>query len=245
MKSAVIFGPNGLLGPIWSLCLQELGFELHGFGIENHYEGTILKESNYHHLDLRFASVDDLKELIIRISPKVILFNSGVDSRPGEGKPKLEDYDLDLWRETFEVNLFGAVKLLNAISIISNPPNRVIFVGSMYATSAPIPSLYSHFGIDGQQKNPAYSASKSALLAVVRQYSSVLAKRGVLVNSISPGAIENHQDEKFREKICQRIPISRLGEPSELNAALRFLLDESNTYLVGQNIVVDGGKSLW
>jgi len=244
-KSALVFGSNGNLAEAWVSTLTDLHYEVYGFGKEEVSNSRSLKFTNYTLFDVTKNSEDQVRELIESYSADVIIYNSGIDSLPGEGKEKLNEYSLNSWREIFEVNLIGAVKVLNAISIASLPPSRVILIGSMYATSSPITHLYSHYGPNGQQKHPAYSASKSALLAAMKQYAVTLAARGTILNMLSPGAIEGKQDKFFIEKISERIPANRLGNIDDLRSALRFLSDESNKYFIGQNLIIDGGMNVW
>jgi len=244
-KIAVLVGSNGRLGPTWAECLMQNGYKVFGTGIEEVTVNDFVPAVSYRKLDLRESGTTHIAEVLCETSPQALVLNSGIDSRPGEGKANLQDYSIETWREILEVNLVGVVKVLNTTLEMKLPPKRIVIIGSMYATTAPIPELYSHYGVAGQRKHPAYSASKSAILAVVRQYAIEFVKRNVFVNLLSPGSIKSEQDLEFERKISQRIPIGRMGQASELKSALSFLLDIDNSYFVGQNLIIDGGMNLW
>lgn len=108
-----------------------------------------------------------------------------------------------------------------------------------------IGSLYSIFGRQGRL---SYSASKHALLGITRTLSIELAKYNVAVNSVSPGYImtkmttKNNSADLIRQ-LENNIPLKRLGQPEEVANLVHYLAKQSDTYLTGQNIVIDGGYS--
>jgi NAD(P)-dependent dehydrogenase (short-subunit alcohol dehydrogenase family) len=88
--------------------------------------------------------------------------------------------------------------------------------------------------------------SKSCLIGMTKTLSLELAKHGVLVNAVSPGFTKTDLTQKVLGKrgICEvegRVPMGRLGTTEEMANAVMFLCDDQNTYITGQNIVVDGG----
>jgi NAD(P)-dependent dehydrogenase (short-subunit alcohol dehydrogenase family) len=92
--------------------------------------------------------------------------------------------------------------------------------------------------------NPAaYSASKGGLLQLTRWFSTVLAP--IRVNAISPGGIERGQPEKFQQRYIQKVPLARMGSDSDMKGATLFLASDLSSYITGQNIMIDGGFSVW
>ncbi len=101
----------------------------------------------------------------------------------------------------------------------------------------------------GSQDYVAYSASKGAIVGMVRALSKRLAPN-ILVNAIAPGLIETsmiNQVVKDRgiENILDTIPLKRLGSSDEIAKVIKFLLSEDSSYITGQVINVDGGKTLF
>lgn len=245
-KSAVIIGPFGNLGPTWVEALSELDFQIHGAGLTNTKSNNTQNLETFQVLDLLSSNSSDIEKFLDDIKPDVVIINSGIDSTPGTGQAKLEDYDIDSWAKMIDVNILGAVKILNAIIRTQSKPCSVVLIGSLYSSVSPNPELYSHFneGI-GTVKHPAYATTKSALLGLMRQYASHVAKSGIRINMLSPGGIKGTQDNEFTTKFKNKTPLGRLGESRELKSALKFLIDENNTYVIGHNLVVDGGFLLW
>lgn len=115
---------------------------------------------------------------------------------------------------------------------------RIINFVSTYSIISSNPSLY-----DGTEMgNPVhYTISKAGLLGLTKYVAANIREYGVLCNSIAPHGIENNQGSQFKDNFAKRNPMSRLSTPSEVLPAIKFLLDEENTYVNGANIAVDGG----
>jgi NAD(P)-dependent dehydrogenase (short-subunit alcohol dehydrogenase family) len=116
----------------------------------------------------------------------------------------------------------------------------------MYAIVSPSPSLYSHFNSGlGSIKNPAYGASKAALISLCNQYATHFAPTGQRFNLLTLGGIAGSQDEEFKEKFNRKVPMQRMGNPDELGGALVFLLSSASSYMTGHNLILDGGFTKW
>jgi NAD(P)-dependent dehydrogenase (short-subunit alcohol dehydrogenase family) len=240
-----LFGVDGLLGSQWVDSLIQLNHEVVGVGpgakaSNSKFDSKI----KYYSIDLSKEESESLKHVFNVEKPDNVIVNSGLDARPGTGQSQLSQYSLNSWKEIFEVNLFGLVRILNTAVENSTPPRNIIIIGSMYTEKSPNPHMYSHYAPNGLTKHPAYSASKFGALSIVKQYASHYAPSKIYINMISPGVVMSNQDSEFTEKITKRIPLERLSDPSEFHSLLEYLL-EGNSYSIGQNFVVDGGMNLW
>lgn len=106
-----------------------------------------------------------------------------------------------------------------------------------------IDSLYGQFGRQGRL---AYAASKHALLGLTKTLAIELAEYNVLVNAVSPGYIMTKMTSKNNtpdtiNKLVANIPMQRLGRPEEVADITEYLASDRNSYITGQNIVIDGG----
>ena len=95
-----------------------------------------------------------------------------------------------------------------------------------------------------------YSASKAAQTNMVKSLSLQLAADGITVNNVAPGVIytdrnvEALSDEEYAKKVTNSIPVGFYGEPEDCTGIVRMLCSEEGRYITGQNIFVDGGKSI-
>jgi acetoacetyl-CoA reductase len=100
-------------------------------------------------------------------------------------------------------------------------------------------------GQTGQFGQTNYSAAKAGLHGFTMALAREVAKKGVTVNSISPGycrtAMVEAIPEKIREQIVSTIPAGRMGEPADIARAVAFLADERSGYITGVNLPVNGG----
>ena len=71
------------------------------------------------------------------------------------------------------------------------------------------------------------------------------AQKGIRINTLSPGAINSNQDQKFKKKINKLIPMGRMCKAEELKEIVQYLCSDASSYMTGQNIILDGGRSIW
>jgi NAD(P)-dependent dehydrogenase (short-subunit alcohol dehydrogenase family) len=102
-------------------------------------------------------------------------------------------------------------------------------------------------GLLGFPSFPGYAAAKGALTALTRQLAIEYAP-DLRVNAVAPGAvltaIWNRRDEDFRADVAARIPLKRIADVGEVAAPIAFLLSEGGSYITGQTLMVDGGRSV-
>ena len=182
--------------------------------------------------------------------PSILVNNAGIDQPPDlpDAGCCLEDIPFELNREVFEVNALGLflVTQVFGAQMVKAGRGSIINIGSLYASVAPDSRFYDHIQCNPPfLKPPAYGASKAAVVNMTRYLATLWASCGVRVNALSPGGVAGGQDPEFRQKFCERVPLGRMAETSDLRGPLLFLASEASSYVTGIELVVDGGFTAW
>jgi len=190
------------------------------------------KHIKYFHLDL----LDDksVKEFLSEIRNyrriDVCINNAGINRINYIDSTSLAD-----WDDIMKVNLRGPFILSREVSGImkKNRYGRIVNIASI-------------FGVITKEKRAAYTATKSGLIGLTKTIAVELAPYNVFVNSVSPGFILTDLTRKILTSVQIRqlksmIPARRLGVPEDVSRVVLFLASDLNTYIAGQNIIVDGG----
>jgi NAD(P)-dependent dehydrogenase (short-subunit alcohol dehydrogenase family) len=161
---------------------------------------------------------------------------------------KFENYPLELWQKSLDVNVTGTFLGCQVIGaeMARRGKGSIINVASTYGIVAPDQSIYRK--PDGSQsfyKSASYPATKGAVISLTRFIAAYWGEKGVRCNCISPGGVENGQDEYFIQNYSKKTPLGRMSKPTELAGALVFLAGDASSYVTGSNVVVDGGWTSW
>jgi 3-oxoacyl-[acyl-carrier protein] reductase len=150
-----------------------------------------------------------------------------------------EEYDSDIFRKVVDVNLNSVFDCAERFKPMLATTKGSIVVVSSLAAYRTIPA------------QPAYTASKSALLGLIRALSMSYIADGIRVNGIAPGLartkmgrIGHPKYEELVQKTVRRIPMRRTGETEEMAGPILFLCSPFASYMIGQTLIVDGGMSL-
>ena len=163
---------------------------------------------------------------------------------------RVENYDLNSWDEELDVGLKGAFICCKVFgTLMSNLGGGVILnIASDLSVIAPDQRIYALDGKDefSQPVKPiTYSVIKTGLVGMTRYLSTYWGFKGVRVNALSPGGVYENQDKEFVNKINNLIPLGRMARNDEYRSAVQFLCSSASEYMTGQNIVIDGGRSVW
>ena len=160
-----------------------------------------------------------------------------------------EDFKLDVWQEIMRVNVDAMFLMARKAASFMKRKGKgsIIQTASIYGLLGPDERIYDQSLYLGHQiRTPAiYSTSKAAILGMTRHLATIWAKDGIRVNCLTPGGVSSGQNMIFNEKYAARVPMGRMAKAHEMVGALIFLASDASSYVTGQNIVIDGGLSIW
>ncbi len=261
-RVAVVTGALGNLGPIWAQALLEAGAMVIGLDLPGATPNEAFTRLQTQYGDARLtlvgASVTDREALVAARdqvvstfgTPAVLVNNAGIDAPPAAagGGYRLEDIPVEINRRIFEVNTLGLFQVVQIFGgeMAKAGGGSIINIGSLYASVAPDPRFYDHIQTDPPfLKPPAYGASKAAVVNLTKYLATAWGPHGVRVNTLSPGGVLGKQDEQFKRKFCDRVPLGRMAVFDDLIGPLQFLASDASAYVTGAELRVDGGFTAW
>ncbi|MGZ4962744.1 MAG: SDR family oxidoreductase [Limisphaerales bacterium] len=205
------------------------------------------------------TSAEDLSRILQNILKEFgrvdILINNAannpkVESASGQAWSRLENFPLDVWNADIAVGLTGAFLCSKVFGteMAKRKSGVILNIASDLGVIAPDQRLYRQEGLSEDQqpvKPVTYSVVKTGLIGLTRYLATYWADRGVRVNAISPGGVFNGQPEDFVARLSKLIPMSRMAHVDEYQGAVLFLCSDASSYMTGQNLIVDGGRSCW
>ena len=194
-------------------------------------------EANHVQVDLSdpnqtMQAVEDIRSRLQGGMLHALVNNAGISPKAEDGK-RLNTLDTDLrtWGQVFHVNFFASVILAR---------------GLKEELSAAKGAIVNVTSIAGVRVHPfagaAYSTSKAALAALTREMAHDFGPLGVRVNAIAPGEVETSILSPGTEEIVDKLPLRRLGQPSEVADAIYYLCSDQSSYVSGSEIHVNGAQ---
>jgi len=190
------------------------------------------------------------------ISIDILVNNAAIDpkvtSTPGVmHSSRFEAFPVPQWQMEIAVGLTGAMLCSQVFGGAMARRGRgvILNIASDLGVIAPDQRIYRQPNITRADEQPVkpvtYSVIKHGLIGLTKYLATYWADRGVRVNAISPGGVFNNQDPAFVEKLTRLIPMGRMAHVDEYRAAIQFLCSDASSYMTGQNMVIDGGRSVW
>ena len=269
-KVALVTGASGLLGQEHSLALasagasvimtdidkQELSIakcrvlkEFPGSRVKSFYM-DVTSQKSINEVDDALASQNIVVTTLINnaaINPKND--HSSVDKGLCEGS-RLENFDPSRFHQEVEVGLTGAILCASVFGkrMAKSGGGTIINIASDLSSISPYQKLYERPDVehDLQPVKPvSYSVIKSGLHGLTLYLATYWARENVRSNTLSPGGIYNSHDPEFVSRLQGLIPLGRMANKNEYHGILIFLAGDGASYLNGQNILMDGGRSAW
>ena len=266
-KWAVISGAAGLLGKQHSIALLELNANVVLIDLDLRRLNTVKTELQKRFTNqkvLIFAADISNEKSILEIQSELItnkykvsiLINNAainpkyVNSVKKNNLSRVESFSLEDWDLQLNVGLKGAFicsKIFGS-NMAKDNGGVIVNIASDLSVIAPDQRIYlnERFDKDSQPVKPVtYSVIKSGLIGMTKYLSTYWNSSNVRVNALSPGGVFEDQDPLFVSKLTKLIPLGRMANVDEYQSAIQFLCSDASSYMTGQNLVIDGGRSVW
>ena len=265
-KVALVTGGAGLLGRQHASALLESGatvvladISIHALAVAR---TTLLNESPSAQILTKVMDVSNpadirrVAESLNGLRVDILINNAAIDPKVTEDSglvdtSRMENFPLLQWEQQIAVGLTGAFlcsQVFGAAMARDGLGGVILNIASDLSVIAPDQRLYEIQGLSADQqpvKPVSYSVIKAGLVGLTRYLATYWATSGVRANALSPGGVQNEQGHEFVQNLISRIPMGRMASPDEYRATIQFLCSDASAYLNGQNIVMDGGRSVW
>jgi NAD(P)-dependent dehydrogenase (short-subunit alcohol dehydrogenase family) len=262
-KTVLITGAGGLLGPKHAEAVIEAGARA---VITDHHEDRAVRRAQElnekygrecamaFHMDVtNKESIENVVNKLDRID--VLINNAAKDPKVKKEAgltpdSRFETMTPEYWAAGLDAALNGTFYCSQAVAnkMLKADGGVILNIASDLGVIAPDQRLYRKEGLAEEQQNVkpiTYSAAKWAIVGMTKYLAVYFATRGIRVNCLSPTAVYNDHPEEFVEKLTNIIPMKRMSHIDEYKGSIVFLCSDASTYMTGENLVIDGGKSVW
>ena len=264
---ALITGAAGLLGMEHSRALLSSGANivLQDINADTLKQAISVLEKEFPEREL-FMSVSDvtselamfdlLAELATAsISVSILINNAAINPSYDQvstigASSRVENFELLNWENQLRVGLTGAFICSKVFggAMAKSQGGVIVNIAWDLSVIAPDQRLYEKAGTSSNHqpvKPITYSVIKSGLIGLTRYLATYWHNSDVRVNALSPGGVYEGQDDEFVTKLSALIPLGRMANADEYRSAIQFLCSDASSYMTGQNLVIDGGRSVW
>lgn len=263
-KTFIITGGAGFLGVRHAEALLEAGADVALFDVTENVSEKAAELAVKHGRKARGYRVDiTSKEDVEKAVAQVVADFGGVhglvnnaalnpqmDRKGSAPAGAFEDLSRAQWDLEIAVGLTGAFLMAQAVGarLAAQGSGVILNVASDLAVIAPDQRIYvDPANPEARSYKPAtYSVIKHALVGLTKYLATYWADEGIRVNAISPGGVyKEGADPGFVARVSKLIPLGRMARPDEYKAAVVFLCSDASSYMTGQNLIMDGGRSVW
>ena len=199
--------------------------------------GSLGAEAEFVRADVR--NEDEVRRLVDRTVERFGRLDAAVNAAGTEGKPgPVIDQTAETYAATFDTNVLG--------TLLSMKHELRAMTAQRSGSIVNISSTYGHEGAKGAS---VYAASKHAVEGMTKSAALEAAGSGVRVNAVAPGPTETGMLNRFtgneanKTALVSGVPLGRTAQPEEIAQAIVFLASDAASFMTGQIVTVDGGKT--
>ena len=254
-KIIVLTGGTGLLGSEYTISLLEAGASVIIADLEKSNPLIRAAELSEQYKDKIFGincDVSNEKEVINLFKyvedhfgrVDVVINNAAATGehlmREGAVFTSFENSDLSVWEKTLKVNLTGVYLVAREAGklMIKHSSGSLINVSSTYGVVGPDHEIYKDMKFNSLA---SYAAAKAGVHGLTRWLATYWGSKGIRVNTLVPGGVENNHDPEFVKRYSNRTPLGRMAKPKDLSGMVLYLSSDASSYSTGQQFFVDGG----
>jgi NAD(P)-dependent dehydrogenase (short-subunit alcohol dehydrogenase family) len=258
---SLITGSAGLLGEFHAVALLEIGHDLviTDLNLKQLKKLEIKLRKKFVKRKIISLKMDVTSEKSIEIVKNKIqsqggivnnlINNAAIDAKIKGSKNRLfENFNIDEWKQEINVGLTGAMlcsKIFGGEMVKKKVSGIITNIASDLSVIAPNQNLYKIKNQPKFTKPVTYSVIKHGIVGLTKYLASYWGEKKIRVNSLSPGPVLNDQSKMLQKNLKREIPLRRLAKKNEYIGAIQFLSSKNSDYMTGQNIIIDGGRSIW
>lgn len=255
-KTAVVTGGLGLLGQKHCEALAMAGALVVVTDTDSEAAANFAAKMGQQHMGIGLDVTDKEQvsactEAIIKRYGRIdiLVNNAAVNDRfehPAMAKElsAFENYPLEAFQQSIQVNITGVFLCAQVMGshMAQQGGGSIINIASTYGIVGPDQSIYrNEAGEQTFYKSAAYPVTKGAVINFTRFLAAYWGHKGVRANTLSPGGVENNQDNFFIHNYSSRTLLGRMAGAADYQGALIYLASDASSYMTGANLVVDGG----
>ena len=267
-KTALITGSAGLLGMEHAAALLESGATVvltDLCPVEQLYAAADRLGEHYDRARIVTAVMDVTDPAVIGsvagnlhnqdLRVDILVNNAAIDPKVEGDRgiletSRLEYFPVEQWNLQLAVGMTGAFlcsKIFGGAMALDGKGGVILNVASDLSVIAPDQRLYRKDGLpDHLQpvKPVTYSVIKAGIIGLTRYLATYWADKGIRCNALSPGGVYNGHGSDFVERLTSLIPLGRMADREDYRSTVQFLCSDASAYMTGQNVVIDGGRSV-
>lgn len=224
---------------------------------------SLLKEFPEHSIEIIASDITnkqevlEIREFVLEKYGHIdVLINNAANNPKVESKSSnmramsFLDFPIDIWNQDIAVGLTGALLCCQVFGEIMEQQKKgvILNISSDYGIRAPDQRIYRKEGIPEERqmiKPVTYSVVKHGIIGLTKYLATYWGSVGIRSNTLCPSGIYDGQDDEFVSKYVNKVPLGRMSNPDDYIGTILYMISDASSFMNGETVVIDGGKSIW